>query len=159
MLLFSDSVASDSLTHARVPCPSLSPRVCSNSCPLSQWCHQTISSSAALFSSILNLSQHQNLFQWVSSSHQVAKVLEFQPQQQSFQWISSWFSLGLTGFMSLLSKGLSRVFSNITVWKHQFFGVQPSYVLLSNPKKTNGKTIALTIWTFISKGLPWWLKW
>ena len=76
-----------------------------------------------------DLSQHQGLFQWVSSWHQVAKVLEFQfqLQPQSFQWIiQDWFPLGLTGWISLQSKGLSRVFSNTTVQKHQFFGTQLS---------------------------------
>ena len=70
-----------------------------------------------------NLSQHQGLFQWVNSSHQVAKVLELQLQRQSFQWIfrTDWFPLGLTGWISLQSKGLSRVFSNTTVQEHQFF--------------------------------------
>ena len=73
----------------------------------------------------LNLSQHQGLFKWVNSSHQVAKVLEFQPQHQTFQLnIQDWFPLGLTGLISLLSKGLSRVFSNTTAQKHQFFGAQ-----------------------------------
>ena len=70
----------------QAPCPSPAPGVYSNSCPLSQWCHQTISSSVVPTSSCLNLSQIQGLFQWVSSSHQVAKVLEFQLQHQSFQW-------------------------------------------------------------------------
>ena len=67
-----------------------------------------------------------SLFQWVNSSHEVAKVLEFQLQHQSFQWSPSqdWFPLGWTGWMSLQSKGLSRVFSNTTVQKHQFFGTQ-----------------------------------
>ena len=88
---FSCSVVSNSLWphglhHARPPCPSPTPRVDSNSCPLSRWCHPTISSSVVPFSSCLNLSQHQGLFKWVSSSHQVAKVLEFQLQHQSFQW-------------------------------------------------------------------------
>ena len=64
-----------------------------------------------------NLSQHQGLFQWVSSSHQLAKVLEFQLQCQSFQWI---FRTGWTGWISLHSKGLSRVFSSTTVWKHWY---------------------------------------
>ena len=73
-----------------------------------------------------NLSHHQGLFKWVSSSHQVAKVLEFQLQPQSFQWNSDWFSWGWTGWISLQSKGLSRVFSNTTVQKHQFFGAQLS---------------------------------
>ena len=72
------------------------------------------------------LSQHQGLFQWIGSSHQAAKVLELQLQHQSFQWLFSWFPLGLTGLISLLSKGLSRVFSNITVQKHEFFGPQLS---------------------------------
>ena len=67
-----------------------------------------------------NLSQHQGLFKWVNSLHQVAKVLEFQLQHQSFQW------LWLTGLISLQSKGLSRVFSNTTVQKHQFFDTQLS---------------------------------
>ena len=75
----------------------------------------------------LNLSQNQGLFQWVSSSYQVAKVLEFQLQHQSFQWnFQGWFSLGWTGWISLQSKGLSRVFSNTTAQKHQFFSTQIS---------------------------------
>ena len=72
--------------HARLPCPSPNPWVHPNSCLLSQWCHPTISSSVVPFFSHLNLSQHQGLFKWVSSLHQVAKVLEFQLQHQSFQW-------------------------------------------------------------------------
>ena len=89
---FSHSVVSDSLQtqelqHARPPCPSPTPGVYPNSCPLSWWCHPShllLSPSPPA----LNLSQHQSLFQWVSSSHQVAKVLEFQLQHQSFQWTS-----------------------------------------------------------------------
>ena len=89
---FSHSVVCDSLwpyglQHARPPCPSPTPGACSNSCPLSWWCHPAISSSVIPFSPAFNLSQPQDLFQWVSSSHQVAKVLEFQFQHQSFQWI------------------------------------------------------------------------
>ena len=89
---FSCSVVSNSLQphelqHARPPCPSPTPRVYPNSCPLSQWCHPTISSSVVPFSSALNLSQHQGLFKWVRSSHQVTKELEFQLQHQSYQWI------------------------------------------------------------------------
>ena len=92
LFLFSNWVISDSLQphrlqHARLPCLSLSPGVCSNSCPLSRWCYWTISPSAALLSFSFNPSQHQGLFQWVRSSHQVAKVLEHQLQQQFFQWI------------------------------------------------------------------------
>ena len=73
------------------------------------------------------LSQH--LFQWISYSHQLAKVLELQLQHQSFQWVFrvKLFHLGFTGFIFFLSKGLSRVFSSTTVQKHQFFGAQPSW--------------------------------
>ena len=75
----------------------------------------------------LNLSQHRGLFQWVSSLHQVAKVLELHLHHQSFQWnIQGWFPLRVIGLISMQSKGLSRVFSNTTVWKHQFFSTQPS---------------------------------
>ena len=82
---FSRSVMSDSLwphglQHARLPCPSPTPRACSDSCPLSRWCYPTISSSVVPFSSCPQSFQHQDLFQWVSSSHQVAKVLELQFQ-------------------------------------------------------------------------------
>ena len=90
LLLFSLSVASDffvtcGLQHTRLPCPSPYPGACSNSCPLNQWCHPTISSSVAPSPPALNLSQHQSLFQWVRCSHQAAKVLEL--QLQSVQWI------------------------------------------------------------------------
>ena len=74
-----------------------------------------------------NLSQHQGLFQWVSSLHQVAKVFGFQLQHQSFLWVfRTNFLLGLTGWISLQSNGLSRVFSNTIVQKQQFFGAQLS---------------------------------
>ena len=73
-----------------------------------------------------NSSQHQSLFQWVNSLHEVAKALEFQPQHQSLQWTPNRSPLGWTGWISLQSKGLSRIFSNTTVQKHQFFGTQLS---------------------------------
>ena len=214
----SDSLQPRGLQHARLPCPSLSPKVCSNSRPLSQWCHSALSSSFIPFPLALSLSQHQGLFQCVGSSHQVATILELQLQHQSFQWISSvqfslsviydslqphglqharlpcpsptpgacsnlcpsnqwchltisssvipfssclesfpasgsfpmsqffasssqsigasaspsvlpmsiqdWFLLVLTSLISLQSKGLSVVFSSITVQKHQFFSTQ-----------------------------------
>ena len=75
------------LQHARPPCLSPIPRAYSNSCPSHWWWQPTISSSIVPFFSCLSLSQHQGLFQWVGSSHQVAKGLEFQLQHQSFQWI------------------------------------------------------------------------
>ena len=75
----------------------------------------------------LHLSQNQGHFKQVSSSHQGAKVLEFQLQYQSFQWTPrDWSPLGWTGWISLQSKGLSRVFSNTTIQKHQFFSTQLS---------------------------------
>ena len=83
----SDSLRSHELQHSRPPCPSPTPGVHPNPCPLSRWCHPTTSSSVVPFSSCPHLSQHQGLFKWVSSLHQVAKVLEFQLQYQSFQWI------------------------------------------------------------------------
>ena len=87
---FSHSVVSDSLRphglqHAGLPYLSPTPGAYSNSCPSRQWCHPTISKCPP--SPTFNLPQHQGLFQWVSSLHQVAKVLEFQLQHQSFQWI------------------------------------------------------------------------
>ena len=75
------------LQHTRLPWLSPTTRACSNSDPLSQWCHTAISSSVILLSSCLNLCQHRDLFQWVSSSHQVAKVSELQLHYQSFQWM------------------------------------------------------------------------
>ena len=105
------------LKHAGFLCPSLSPRVRSNTCPLSLWCHPTISSSVAP-SPVLNVSQHWHLFQWVDSSHQVPKYWSFSFSINPTSHIQGWFPLGLTGLISLL---LSRVFSSTTVWKHQFF--------------------------------------
>ena len=110
----SDYLWPHGLQHTRFPCPLLSPGVCSNSCPLSQQCHPTISSSVAPSSSCphQHLFQHQGLFQWVGSSHQVAKVLElFLPMD-----IQGWFLLGLTGWIFLQSKGLSRVSSPTLHW-------------------------------------------
>ena len=90
-----------------------------------------------------NLSQHQGLFQWISSSHQVAKVLEPQLQHSSFQWI---FRTDL-----LAVQGLSGVFFSTKVWKPQFFSTQPPLWSNSHVHTGTGKTIALTIWTFVGK--------
>ena len=94
------------------------------------WVDDAIQPSHPLLSpspSTFNLSQHQGLFKWVSSSHQVAKVLEFQLQHIIFPMnIEDWFPLVWTGWISLQSKGLSRVFSNTTVQKHQFFDTKLS---------------------------------
>ena len=94
----SDSLRPHGLQHARLPYPSPTPGACPDSCPSSQWCHPTISPSVLPSPPAFSLSQHQGLFKWVTSSHQVAKVLEF--QHQSFQWIfrtdflsNDWFDL------------------------------------------------------------------
>ena len=113
---FSCSVVSDSLwlhgpQHARLPCPSPTPGACSNSCPLSHDATQPSHPLSSLYPPAFNLSQHQDLFQWASSSHQVAKVLEFQLQHLSFQWmnIQDWFPLELTGLISLHLRYIQKI--------------------------------------------------
>ena len=115
------------LQHSRLSCPSPTPRACLNSCPLSQWCHPTISSSVTPFSSCPRsfpasgsflMSQ---LFPTGGQSTGVSASASVLPMN-----IQDWFPLGLTGLISLQSKGLSRVFSSTTVRKHQFFSAQPS---------------------------------
>ena len=130
LLLFSHSVMSDSLRphwlqQARLPCPSLSPRACSNSCPSSWWCYPTIFSSVVPLSSCLQsfpasgsfpMSQ---LFTWGGQSIGASASASVLPMN-----IQGWFPLVLTSLISWLSKGLSRVFFSTTVWRHQFFGPQ-----------------------------------
>ena len=115
------------LQHARLPCPSPTPRVCSNSCPLSWWCHPTISSSVISFSSHLQSFPASGSFQMsrlFTSSGQSIGVSASTPVLPKN--IQDWFPFGWTSWISLQSKGLSRVFSNTTVQKHQFFGTQLS---------------------------------
>ena len=123
-LLFSCSVVSNSLRphemqHSKLPCSSPSPSAYSNSCPLSQWCHPRISSSVIPFSSCPE--------SFPASGSKSALHIRW-PKCWSFSFSISPSNeyLGLTGLISLLSKGLSRVFSNTTGQKHQFFGAQPS---------------------------------
>ena len=125
---FSCSVMSNSLQlhelqNARLPCPSPTPRACSNSCPSSWWCHPTFLPSDVPFSSCLQTFPASGSFQmsqfFTSGSQNIGvsastSVLPVNPQD--------WLPLGWTGWISLQSKGLSRVFSNTTVQKHQFFG-------------------------------------
>ena len=101
------------------------PGVCSNSCPLSWWCYLTISSSAIPFSFYLQFFPASGSFpmSWFFSSGGQPIVASASALPMNIQ---GWFLLGLTGLISLQSKGLSRVFSSITIWKDQFFGVQPS---------------------------------
>ena len=130
--LVSHSVVSNSLwphglQHPRLPCLSLSPKVCSNSCLWSWWCHPIILSSVICFSSCpQSLSTSGSIpMSWLFASggqcigaSASASVLPMN--------IQDWFPLGLTGLISLQSKGLSRVFSNTTVQKHQFFLYNPT---------------------------------
>ena len=146
ILLFSCSVVSDSLRphglqHTRHPCPLPSPEASSNSCPLSRWCHTTISSPSP---PAFYLSQHQDLFlsQFFSSSGQNIGASASAPILPMN--IQGLFPLGLTGLISLQSKGLSRDFFNTTVQNHQFFGAQPSYGPTLTSICNYGKTIALT---------------
>ena len=103
------------LQHARLPCPSLSPRVYSNSCPLSQWCHPILSSYHSLLLSPLIFSGSGSfLMSWLFASGGQSIIASASASILSMN-IQGWFPLGLTGLISLLSKGLSRVFSNTTV--------------------------------------------
>ena len=129
---FSRSVKSNSLQphglqHARLHCPSPAPGACSNSCPSSQWCHPTISSSVIPFSSCLQSFPESGSFPrsyfFASAGQSIEASASASVLPMNMQ---DWFPLGLTGWISLQSKGLSRVFSNTTVQKHQFFGSQPS---------------------------------
>ena len=115
------------LQHARLPCPSPTPSACSNSCSSSQWCHQAISSSVVPFSSCLQSfpasgsSPMSQVFASGGQSIGVSASASILPMNTQ-----DWFPLGWAGWISLLSKGLSKVFSNTTVQKHQFFAAQLS---------------------------------
>ena len=114
------------LQHTRLLCPSLSPRVCSNSCPLSLWCYWTISSSAAFSFWLQSFPASGSfLMSWLFTSDRQSIGAPASASDLSMN-IQGWFPLGLTGFISLQSKGLSRVFSNYTAQKHQFFSTQLS---------------------------------
>ena len=146
----SDFLWPDGLKHARLPCPSLSPWVCSNSHPLSWWCHPTISSSATLFahpqSFPASVFSNELLLciRWLKSGISASSVLPMNLQD--------WLLLGLTRLLFLLSKGLAKVFSSTTILKHQFFSTQPT--LWSNSHintRLLEKIKALTMWTFVGK--------
>ena len=139
LVQFSHSVVSDSLQphglqHARPPCPSPTPRVYSNWCPLSQWCYPTISSSVVPFSSCLQSFlasgsfPMSHFFASGGQSIRASALASVLPMN-----IQDWFPLGWTGWISLQSKGLPRVFSNTTVKKHQFSALS----FLSSPTLTS----------------------
>ena len=136
----------------RLPCPSLSPGICSDSCPLSQWCQPTISSSGIPFSSCPqsfpasgSFSMNQ-IFASGGQSIRVSALASILPMN-----VQDWFPLGLTGWISWLSKGLSRVFSSATVQAAILQRSAFLVVQLSHPYMTTRKSIALTIQTFVSK--------
>ena len=130
LLLFSHPVMSSSLwphglQHTRLPCPSLAPGLCSNPCPWSQRCHPTVSFSVAPFSSCPQSFSASNSFPrsqlFKSGGESIGASALVLPVN-----IQDWFRLGWTDLIPLMSKGLSRVFSSTTVWKHQLFSTQPS---------------------------------
>ena len=149
----SDSLWPHGLQHPRLPCPSLSLRVCSNSRPLCHWCYPTISSSVAPFFSCPQSFPASGSFPmgclFASDGRSIgasawASVLPMN--------IQCWSPFRSTGLISLLSKGLSRVFFSTTIWKHQLFGAQPS--LWSNfhiCMLLLKKIIAFTMLTFVGK--------
>ena len=123
----SNSLRPHESQHARPPCPSPTPGIYSNSCPSSRWCHPTISSSVVPFSSCPQFFpasgsfQMNQLFAWGGQTIGVSASASVLPMNTQ-----DWSPLGWTGWISLQSKGLSRVFSNTTVQEHQFFGTQLS---------------------------------
>ena len=143
----SDSLQPHELQHARPPCPTPTPGVHWDSRPSSQWCHPAISSSVVPFLSwpqSLPASESfpmSQLFTWGGQSTGVSALASVLPKKSQGWSPSKW-----TGWISLQSKGLSGVFSNTTVQKHQFFSAQ-----LSHPYMTTGKNIALTRRTFVGK--------
>ena len=126
-LVVSNSLRPHESQHARPPCPSPTPRVHSNSCPSSWWCHPPISSSVTPFSSCPQFLPASEcfpviyLFTWGGQSTGVSALASFLPKKSQGWSPSEW-----TGWIPLQSRGLSRVFSNTTVQKHQFFGAQLS---------------------------------
>ena len=128
--MFSYSVVSDSLgprglQHARPPCLSPTPRIYSNSCQLSRWCHPTVSSSVISFSRLQSFPASGSFpVSWFfpSGGQSIGASASASVLPMNIQ---CWYLLGLTGLILLLSKGLSRVLSSSTIWKHQFFSAQP----------------------------------
>ena len=122
----SNSLPPQRLQHTRLPCPLLSPGVCSNSCPLSWWCPPIISSSATLFFSCSEYFPASGSFPvsqfFASGDHSIGASASVSVLPMNSQ---GWLPSGLTDLISVLSKELSRVFFRTTVWKHQFSGAQP----------------------------------
>ena len=126
--------------------------ICSNSCPSGRWCHPTILSSVVPFSCLQSFPASDSFLMsllFASGDQSIGASASVSVLPMTIQ---DWFPLGLTGLISLLSQGLTRVFSNTTVQKHQFFSTQLSFWSNSHHLyMTTGKTIALTRWTFVGK--------
>jgi len=141
------------LQHARLPYPSPSPGAFSNSCPLSWWCHPTMSSFFTHFSSCPQSFPTSGSFPMIplfASGGQIIGVSAL--ASVVLINIQEWFPLGLIGLISLLYKGLSRVFCKTTVRKHQFFSHSAFFMVQpSHPYMTNRIIIALTIWMFVDR--------
>ena len=149
--LVSDSLWPHELQHARPPCPSPTPGVHSESCPLSTWCHPAISFSVVPFSCPQSLPASKSFpmsqpFAWGGQSTGASALVSFLPKKSQ-----GWFPSEWTSWISVQAKELSRVFSNTKVQKHQFFGTQPSSQSNSHPYMTTRKTVALTRRTFVGK--------
>ena len=161
---FSHSVLSDSLwpyglQHAKIPCPAVSSRLCSNLCPFSQWCHLTVLCSVAHFSSFLQYSPASESLpmSWPLASN--GQSIEVQLQHQYFQWIFRLISFRIDWFDLLSVQGtLKRLLQHpnlkaSNLWCSAFFMVQHSHTNM-----TTRKTIALTIWTFVGKVMALFLR-
>ena len=150
----SDSLRFHGLQHSRLPCPSQTPRACSSSCQLSQWCHPTSSFSVVAFSSCLQSFPASGSFPmsqfFIPGSQNIGASVSASVLPMNIQ---DWFPLGMTSLISLQSKRLSNLqyhSSKASILKcSSFFIVQLSY-----PYMTTGKTIALTRWTFVGKVMP-----
>ena len=149
--VMSDSLRPHGLQHARLPCPSPIPGAYSNSCPLSQWCHPTISSSVVPFSSCLQPSPASGSLKWISSLQQVAKVLRVSAAASVFPMtIQDWFPLrskvGSPCCPRDSQESSTPQFKSTVLWHSDIFIVQ-----LSHPYVMTRKTIAFTRWTFVGK--------
>ena len=141
------------IAAARLPCLSPTPRACSNSRPLSWWCHPTISSSVIPFSSWLQSFPASGSFPlsqfFVSGGQNIGVSASASVLPMNIQ---DWFPFELTSLISLQSKELSRIFSNTTVQNHPILQCSAFFIVqISHPYMTTGKSIALTRWTFVDK--------
>ena len=167
---FSHSVMSDSLQpqglwHSRPPCTSLTPGIYSNSSPLSHWCHPTISYSVIPFSSCLQSFPASGSFPMSQLFISGGQSIGVSASASVFPMNTrDWSPLGWTSWISLQSKGLSRVFFNTLFWKHQFFSVKPTSAGSSKKQESSRKTSAsalltipksLTVWITINCGKFW----